>query len=77
VPRVAFGQCGKTGQVEAPWTQHDPGLVAQLLSDPFIARSYEHDPRFAALCKEAGLSLPVKALPAEAGMATTATWQGG
>ena len=43
--------------------QRDPnfgsgGLLNDgLLSDPFVL-AYQHDPRFAALCKEAGLPLP-------------------
>ena len=39
--------------LQRAWTQHDPNFTA-LLYDPFV-RSYHRDPRFAALCKQAGL----------------------
>lgn len=39
------------------WTQHDPTFASLLLTDPFVL-AYRHDPRFAALCKQAGLPLP-------------------
>jgi adenylate cyclase len=48
--------------LQRAWTQHDPNFTANLLSDPFVL-VYEHDPRFAALCKQAGLPLPGEALP--------------
>ncbi|HET9818284.1 MAG TPA: hypothetical protein VFP92_03865 [Rhodanobacteraceae bacterium] len=41
--------------LQRAWTQRDPGFV--LLTDPFL-RPYENDPRFAALCRQAGLPLP-------------------
>ncbi|MEY2114563.1 MULTISPECIES: tetratricopeptide repeat protein [Rhodanobacter] len=44
------------------WNQHDPAFFS-LLFDPF-ALTYQHDPRFAALCKQAGLPLPSQRLPA-------------
>jgi tetratricopeptide (TPR) repeat protein len=44
--------------LQRAWTQRDPNLIGELLSDPFITHVYEHDPRFAALCKQAGLPLP-------------------
>lgn len=43
--------------LERAWTQHDPIFINSLLSDPF-ALAYQHDPRFAALCKQAGLPTP-------------------
>ena len=48
-------------------TQHDPGLTSGvmsggLVSDPFTL-AYQHNPRFAALCKQAGLPQPGEALP--------------
>jgi TolB-like protein/tetratricopeptide (TPR) repeat protein len=49
--------------LQRAWTQHDPnfgsgGLLSNgLLIDPFML-AWQHDPRFAALCKEAGLPLP-------------------
>ena len=39
--------------LQRAWRQHDRNLSAQLLSDPFVL-AYQHDPRFAALCKQAG-----------------------
>jgi tetratricopeptide (TPR) repeat protein len=39
------------------WTQHDPTFASLLLTDPYVL-AYRHDPRFAALCKQAGLPLP-------------------
>jgi hypothetical protein len=50
-------------------TQHDPQLILNLLSDPFVL-PYQHDPRFAALCKQLGLPLPGQVLPAAAGSAS-------
>jgi TolB-like protein/Flp pilus assembly protein TadD len=44
------------------WTQHDPALVNGLLTDPFVL-AYRHDPRFVALCRQAGLPLPGQVLP--------------
>jgi TolB-like protein/tetratricopeptide (TPR) repeat protein len=49
--------------------QHDPSLIDNLLNDPLVL-AYQHDPRFAALCKEAGLPLPGQPLPATAGSAS-------
>jgi adenylate cyclase len=43
--------------LQRAWTQHDSNLIGNLLFDPFVL-PYQHDPRFAALCKEAGLPLP-------------------
>ena len=43
--------------LQRAWTQHDPNF-SLLLNDPFITRAYEHDSRFATLCKEVGLPLP-------------------
>lgn len=37
------------------WEANDPAM--NLLTDPFVL-AYRHDPRFAALCKVAGLPLP-------------------
>lgn len=39
--------------------QHDPNLVANLLSDPFVL-AYQHDPRFAALCHKVGLPVATR-----------------
>jgi adenylate cyclase len=47
-------------------TQHDANLAGSLLSDPFITLPYQHDPRFAALCKRLNLPLPGQPLPAAA-----------
>lgn len=43
-------------------TQHDPNFYSLLLTDPFVL-VYQHDPRFAALCKQAGLPAPGQPLP--------------
>jgi TolB-like protein/Tfp pilus assembly protein PilF len=43
--------------------QHDPNFTSYLLSDPFLTQAYQRDPRFAALCKQAGLPLPGQPLP--------------
>lgn len=58
--------------LQRAWTQHDPYLISNLLSDAFITRAYAHDARFVALCKEAGLPVPgtpppASAVPAAAG----------
>ncbi len=45
--------------LQRAWTQHDPALIPTLLSDPFVL-AYAHDPRFAALCKQASLPLPAQ-----------------
>ena len=64
--------------LQRPWTQHDPNfgsgalLNSGLLSDPFVL-AYQHDPRFAALHKQAGLPLPGEALPAAVGTAAATT----
>ena len=58
-------------RLQRAWTQHDPnfgggGLLNNgLLGDPFVL-AWQHDPRFAALCKQAGLPLPGRPLPAAA-----------
>ena len=62
--------------LQRAWMQRDPNfingaLVDGVLSDPFITRAYEHDPRFAALCKQAGSPVPGVALPASAGTASS------
>ncbi len=44
--------------------QRDPALFS-LLYDP-LPLAYQHDPRFAALCKQADLPLPGQSLPAAA-----------
>ncbi|HTM77520.1 MAG TPA: hypothetical protein VL133_07835, partial [Devosia sp.] len=41
--------------LERAFTDNDPSI--NLLTDPFVL-AYQHDPRFAALCKAAGLPLP-------------------
>ena len=58
--------------LQRAWTQHDPNfsgggvfLASGLLSDPFTL-AYQHDPRFAALCKQASLPLPGEVLSAAA-----------
>ncbi|MGH8145771.1 MAG: tetratricopeptide repeat protein [Rhodanobacteraceae bacterium] len=51
--------------LQRAWTQRDPTLSNNLLTDPFVL-AYQHDPRFAALCKQAGLPLPDHALTAAA-----------
>ncbi|MGH8128286.1 MAG: tetratricopeptide repeat protein [Gammaproteobacteria bacterium] len=50
--------------LQRAWTQHDPQFTA-MLYDPF-ALAWQHDPRFAALCKQAGLPLPGRPPPAAA-----------
>ena len=45
------------------WTQRHPFFFHSLLSDPFVL-PYQHDPRFTALCEQAGLPLPGQVLPA-------------
>ncbi|MGH8233901.1 MAG: tetratricopeptide repeat protein [Rhodanobacteraceae bacterium] len=51
--------------LQRAWTQHDPTLSSMLLTDPFVL-AYQHDPRFAALCKQVGLPLPGQPLDAAA-----------
>ncbi|MGH8283905.1 MAG: tetratricopeptide repeat protein [Gammaproteobacteria bacterium] len=51
--------------LERAWKQHDPNFITSLLSDPFVL-AYQHDSRFVALCKQAGLPLPGQPLPATA-----------
>jgi Flp pilus assembly protein TadD len=46
--------------LQRAWTQHDSNLIANLLNDPFVL-AWQHDPRFAALCKQAGLPRPTAA----------------
>ena len=48
--------------LQRAWAQQDPNF-GTLLSDPFVL-AYQRDPRFAALCREAGLPLPGQPLPA-------------
>ncbi|HEY7872469.1 MAG TPA: tetratricopeptide repeat protein [Rudaea sp.] len=49
--------------LDRAWAARDPGIT-YLLTDPFILR-YQHDPRFAAFCKKAGLptTTEAKAMP--------------
>jgi len=49
--------------LQRAWTQRDPNFAP--LVDPFVL-AYQKDPRFAALCKQAGLPLPGQPLPAAA-----------
>ncbi|MEO5811751.1 MAG: tetratricopeptide repeat protein [Rhodanobacter sp.] len=53
--------------LERAWDQNDPSI--NLLTDPFVL-AYQHDPRFAALCKAAGLPLPGQPLAAAADSTT-------
>ena len=50
VPRVACGQCGKTGQVKAPWTRKGSGFT--LLMEAFIV----------ALCREMPMAVVARML---------------
>ncbi|MGH8233367.1 MAG: tetratricopeptide repeat protein [Rhodanobacteraceae bacterium] len=50
--------------LQRAWTQRDSNFVTTLLDDPFITRAYQHDPRYAALCKQAGLPVPGRPRPA-------------
>lgn len=50
--------------LQRAWSQNDP-IFGGLLTDPFVL-AYQHDPRFATLCKHAGLPLPATGLPAAA-----------
>ena len=52
--------------LQRAWTRHDPNFYSLLLTDPFVL-AYQHDPRFAALCKQAGLPMPGQPLPAVSG----------
>jgi hypothetical protein len=52
--------------LQRAWSQRDPNFSGLLLTDPFVL-AYQHDPRFAALCKRAGLPLPDRAVAAAAG----------
>jgi TolB-like protein/tetratricopeptide (TPR) repeat protein len=54
--------------LQRAWTQRDPNFSG-LLTDPFVL-AYQHDPRFAALCSQAGLPLPGTALPVAASSST-------
>lgn len=47
--------------LQRAWNQRDPNFSGLLLTDPFVL-AYRHDPRFAALCKQAGLPLPDRAV---------------
>ena len=51
--------------LQRAWSQRDPNFSGLLLTDPFVL-AYQHDPRFAALCKQAGLPLPDHAVAATA-----------
>ena len=51
--------------LQKAWNQRDPNFSGLLLTDPFVL-AYQHDPRFAALCKQAGLPLPDRAVAAAA-----------
>lgn len=51
------GEADATFQwLDRAWRAHDPG-IQYLLFDPLVLR-YEHDPRFAAFCRKAGLPVP-------------------
>ncbi len=52
--------------LQRAWTQRDPNFSGLLLTDPFVL-AYQHDPRFAALCKQSGLPLPGQPVVAGAG----------
>ena len=45
------------------WEQHDPQLIQTLRADSFVLPD-QHDPRFAVLCKQAGLPPPDQGAPA-------------
>jgi TolB-like protein len=45
--------------LERAWSNHDPAIYS-LLADPFVLR-YKNDPRFAAICRKAGLPVPGEA----------------
>ncbi|HEX7324579.1 MAG TPA: hypothetical protein VF292_04385 [Rhodanobacteraceae bacterium] len=49
--------------LQRAWKQQDPAFIPSLLSDPFVL-AYKDDPRFAALCKQAGLPVPGSRAPA-------------
>ncbi|CAM5619950.1 hypothetical protein [Rhodanobacter lindaniclasticus] len=49
--------------LQRAWAANDPSI--NLLTDPFVL-AYQHDPRFAALCKAGGLPLPSES-PVSAG----------
>jgi len=51
--------------LQRAWSQRDPNFSGLLLTDPFVL-AYRQDPRFAALCKQAGLPLPDRAVAAAA-----------
>ena len=57
--------------LQRAWTQRDPNFT-ELLYDPFVL-AYEHDARFAALCKQAGLPLPGQMGPDDSVPASAAT----
>lgn len=66
--------------LQRAWMQRDPNIIGNgnllnggLLADPFITRAYQADPRFAALCKEAGLPLPGQVLQGGVVPASAAT----
>ena len=58
--------------LQRAWSQHRFDLINYLLSDPFVL-PYQHDPRFVALCKQAGLPLPGQVLPGDSAVAAGAT----
>ncbi|MGH8233085.1 MAG: tetratricopeptide repeat protein [Rhodanobacteraceae bacterium] len=51
------------GWLQRALKQRDSNFFNNLLIDPLVL-AYQHDPRFAALCKQAGLPLPGRPLPA-------------
>ncbi len=51
--------------LQRAWSQNDP-IFSGLLTDPFVL-AYQDDPRFAVLCKQAGLPLPGTTLSAMGG----------
>jgi TolB-like protein/Flp pilus assembly protein TadD len=52
--------------LDLAWSHHDPNFFSLLL-DAFPL-AYKDDPRFAALCRKAGLPVPGQPLPAMAGV---------
>ncbi len=51
--------------LERARAQNDPTFVSNVLSDPFVL-AYQHDARFGALCRQAGLPAPSQPLSAAA-----------
>lgn len=52
--------------LQRAWAQRDPTFLSNLLTDPLVL-AYQHDPRFAALCKQVGLPLPDPSLTGAVG----------